>query len=161
MTCLVETGIYMVNYEKETVNGFLVRVFNEILKTEERSITNTKFSDLSLREIHILEMVYNAELANEDNSSTSIASKLRITPGTLTTAVSLLEKKGYLVRNKDTKDKRVVRICTTQLGKEAQVSHIKFHEEMVDDILSVLDPEEAEVFARGLGKLAAFFAKQE
>ena len=38
------------------LNRFLVEVFDEILKTEEESLAGS-FSDLSLRELHLIEEV--------------------------------------------------------------------------------------------------------
>ena len=106
----------MANREYETLNHFLVNVFYEILKAEEQSISSIEFPNLSLREIHLLEKIYLAEKNGSDNSSAAIAAALRITPGTLTTAASLLEKKGYLSRQKDKNDKRIVRLTVTKKG---------------------------------------------
>ena len=49
----------MENRGKE-LNLFLVRVFNEILRTEERDLAG-RFPDLSLRELHLIEEVCRAE----------------------------------------------------------------------------------------------------
>lgn len=142
--------------EKKVVNHFLVDVFNEILKTEEYCIASSDFN-LSLKEIHVIEATCKMEDEGADTRSTAIAAALRITPGTLTTAVNLLEKKGYLLRKRDDRDKRIVRIYTTELGRKAQDQHEVFHQEMVEHILGSLTEEEAEVFTRSLKKLAAFF----
>ncbi len=147
----------MTNQGKETLNHFLVNVFNKILKTEEQSISSKNYPNLSLREIHILETVCLANDHGEDNRSAAIAAALHVTPGTLTTAVSLLEKKGFLVRTKDKDDKRIVRITATDKGKEAQARHDAFHHEMIDGILATLDEEEARVFTQALVKLGKFF----
>ena len=82
------------------LNRFLVEVFDEILKTEEESLAGS-FSDLSLRELHLIEEVCRAEDEARDNRATAIAAAQRVTAGTLTTAVSLLERKGYLERRRD------------------------------------------------------------
>lgn len=148
---------------RESLNYFLVHVFNDILKTEELCISDKTFHNLSLREIHVIESVCEAETAAVStgnklcNSATSIAHALRITPGTLTTAVTSLVKKGFIYREKDEKDKRIVRIFTTELGKEAQQKHMDFHNEMVDEILSQLTDEEVSIFCRSLEKLKDFF----
>lgn len=147
----------MTNQERDTLNHFLVEVFNEILKTEELSVSTENYSNLSLREIHILETVCKAIKNGADNSSTAIAAALRITPGTLTTAASLLERKGFLHRKKDENDKRIVRIYATEAGEKAQAKHVEFHKELVDNILSVLDDDEAHILVRGLKKIKTFF----
>lgn len=86
------------------LNRFLVEVFDEILKTEEESLAGS-FSDLSLRELHLIEEVCRAEDEARDNRATAIAAAQRVTAGTLTTAVSLLERKGYLERRRDERDR--------------------------------------------------------
>lgn len=142
---------------RSALNHFLVDVFNEILKTEETLVSNSGFKDLSLREMHVIEAVCNAKGNSENNSAASIAAALRITAGTLTTTVSLLEKKGYLLRQRDEKDKRIVRIFATEDGLSANLTHQKFHEEMVDYVLSALSPEETDLFIRALGSVSSFF----
>ena len=147
----------MTSKEKEKLNHFLVYVFHEILKTEEKSISSKISSNLSLRDIHTLEAICLANEPGGDNSSAAIASALHVTPGTLTTAVSSLERKGYLTRSKDPSDKRIVRITATEKGVAAQERHDAFHHEMIDGILATLTEEEAQIFCRSLEKLGTFF----
>ena len=142
---------------KVQLNYFLVKVFNDVLKTEEGCLSTGEFKDLSIREMHIIESVCRANDNGTDNRASTIAQDQRITAGTLTTAVSLLEKKGYLFRKQDVKDKRVIRIYPTDKGNEATKVHAKFHKDMVDDVMDVLDSEEAVVFIKGLDAIQEFF----
>lgn len=140
------------------LNYFLVEVFNDVLKTEELCIALGGFCNLSLKELHVIESVCREEDNRRDNSAASIAKSLRVTPGTLTIAVSLLENKGYLVRKRDDKDKRIVRIFPTELGRRADAYHATFHNEMVEDVLHALTDEEATIFIRALSRVSAFFS---
>ena len=149
----------MENRGKE-LNLFLVRVFNEILRTEERDLAG-RFPDLSLRELHRIEEVCRAEEEGRDNRATAIAAAQRVTAGTLTTAVTLLEKKGYLERRRDEKDRRAVRILPTAAARAANAVHARFHREMVDGLLAVLTEEETGVLVRALGHLAGFFQEKD
>ena len=149
----------MENRGKE-LNLFLVRVFNEILRTEERDLAG-RVPDLSLRELHLIEEVCRAEEEGRDNRATAIASAQRVTAGTLTTAVTLLEKKGYLERRRDEKDRRAVRILPTAAARAANAVHARFHREMVDGLLAVLTEEETGVLVRALGHLAGFFQEKD
>lgn len=137
------------------INNFLVEVFNEILKAEERSL-NKGYKDLSVKEMHVIEAVCDEE-KEKHNIASLLAKKLKVTAGTLTTAVSLLEKKGYLVREKDAHDRRVVRITPTENGRKAGAYHKAFHEKMVGDILKRLTDEETAVMVKALGNLTDFF----
>lgn len=141
---------------KEDLNHFLVEVFNEILKREEERLSGA-FTDLSLRELHLIDEVCRAEEQGRDNRAAAIASAQRVTPGTLTTVVSALERKGYLERRRDERDRRAVRIFPTAKGRRADGVHARFHQEMVDEILSVLNQEEAGILAKALGRITRFF----
>ena len=142
------------------LNRFMVEVFHEILKVEERRITASRFRDLSVREFHVIEAVCLAEGKENGSKAADIARNLYVTAGTLTTAVSFLEKKGYLVRKKDDKDRRIVRIQSTEKGRAANELHKEFHKQMVDYVLSVLKEEEKEVFLRALNRISMFFREQ-
>ena len=141
----------------EILNNFLMDVFNEILKTEERCITENHFTNLSVKELHVIEAVCHAEDKDGDNCASALAKNLNITGGTLTTAVGALEHKGYLIRQRDSKDKWIVHISATESGRAANEAHKKFHHQMIEDILFVLDEEELPVFVKALGSIATFF----
>lgn len=143
----------------ETLNRFLVEVFNEILRTEEQALAASE-PELSLREFHLIEEVCCAVDQGRDNRATAIAAAQKVTAGTLTTAVNLLEKKGYLERRRDEQDRRAVRIYPTEKGRRADELHTNFHKEMVDDVLSVLSEEESQVFLRALSGVTAFFRQK-
>lgn len=140
---------------REELNRFLVEVFHQVLKTEELALSRAK-GELSLRELHLIEEVCRAADLGLDNR----AAAQRVTAGTLTTAVSLLERKGYLERRRDEHDKRVVRILPTEKARQANREHERFHEEMVDYILNSLSQEEAQVFVRTLSRVSGFFQEK-
>lgn len=136
-----------------------MEVFNEILKTEEQALTGM-WPDLTIREFHLIEAVCEAVDEGHDNRATAIAAAQRVTAGTLTTAVNLLEKRGYLERRRDDGDRRAVRIHPTEKGRGANEAHKNFHREMVEDVLSVLSEEECRIFLHALSGVSAFFRKK-
>ena len=144
--------------KEKAINDFLVDVFHEILKSEEQALASFEYQNLSLREMHVIETVVRAKRDNQDDRATAIASALRITAGTLTTAISTLERKGYLIRCRDERDRRIVHILPTPLGERADAHHQKFHQEMVKRVLHILTEEEAAVFVKGLSHLSEFFS---
>lgn len=144
----------------EELNAFLVGAFNEVLKSEEESMLRS-CEGLSLREIHLIDEVCSALDEGRDNRATAVAETMRVTAGTLTAAVSLLEKKGYLVRERDARDRRVVRILPTARGYAVRDKHAEYHRWMVGCLMEVLSDGEAEVLARALSKLTDFFKKEQ
>lgn len=146
--------------EYSEINNFLVKVFNEVLRTEEASLKTKEFKNLSMREMHVIEAVCDAA-ENEKNTASEIACSQKITAGTLTATISTLEKKGFVVRCQDQKDKRVVRIFPTEKGKTANAIHQSFHHDMVSTIMSVLKEDELKIFVQGLAAVQNFLESNQ
>ena len=141
--------------EYSEINNFMVTVFNEVLRTEEASLKTKETNNLSMREMHVIETVCDAA-GYEKNTASEIALSQKITAGTLTATISNLERKGYVLRRKDQRDKRMVRIFPTGKGKTANEVHQSFHHEMVSSIMSVLNQEELAMFVKGLAAVQNF-----
>ena len=143
----------MENRTEEILNKLLVQLFNDILHIEEKSMKNTEFKNLSITEIHTIEAI------GREGSRTmgEIAHDLRITVGTLTTAINRLIKKGYVERKRIEEDRRVVIVSLTEIGKEVFDVHSVFHKDMIDGILKNFQGQELEVLTKALGKVNRFF----
>ena len=141
---------------EDILNKLLVQLFNDILQIEEKSLKNTQFTDLSITEIHPIEAI------GVDRSRTmgEIAHDLRITVGTLTTAITKLIKKGYVERKRIEEDRRVVLVNLTSKGEEVYKVHQVFHEEMICAMLSNFSDEEEQVLSKSLEKLNTFFEEK-
>ena len=111
------------------LNGFLVNVFNDILRLEEASIRKGPCKNLSVSEMHVLEAVEKSSVdASGAAGMAEVAAHLSITSGTLSVAVKTLEQKGYLVRSRGSRDKRRVTVALTSAARSALESHAAFHE---------------------------------
>ena len=148
----------MTEKEKLTVNQFFVRVFNQILSWEEQSFKDMGISEITLRELHVIEAVYSL-LEKGENQMKEIAKYLSITPGALTTAVNCLVKKGYLKRENDPEDRRVVKIVPTKKAEEVNKMHEKLHKEMIDGVLENIDDDDIKIVLKTLEGLNNFFGK--
>lgn len=135
------------------INEILVEIFNDILVIEQESMQTTKYNDISISEIHTIDAIGINELKN----MTEVASKLKITMGTLTTAVNNLVKKGYVQRKAMEKDRRVVLVELTETGKIIYKLHKRFHDMMVKRTINGLTKEEEQILIRSLEKLNNFF----
>lgn len=141
------------------INNFLVTVFNEVLRTEEISLKTKEFKNLSMREMHVIEAVCDAA-ENKNNTASEIASSQKITAGTLTATIITLEKKGFVLRLPDQRDKRSVRIIPTEKGKIANEVHSSFHHEMVSSVISAMKEDELAMFVKGLAAVQDFLQNQ-
>ncbi|MBW7572997.1 MarR family winged helix-turn-helix transcriptional regulator [Caproiciproducens faecalis] len=144
------------NQEYSQMNDFLVNVFNEILRTEEASLKTKESHNLSMREMHIIESVCDGTRTGR-NTASDIACSQGITAGTLTTTINTLVKKGFVERQQDQRDKRVVRIFPTDKGKSVNEVHSSFHHKMVSAIMSAMTEDELAMFVKGLAAVKDFF----
>lgn len=138
------------------INKLLVQLFNDVLQIEESSLKNGEISDLSITEIHTIEAIgmYTEKTMSE------VAQSLKITVGTLTTAINKLIKKQYVERKRIEEDRRVVLIKLTKRGKLAYRLHEKFHKDMVNTAIEGLDEKEEEILISSLSKLNDFFKQK-
>ncbi len=145
----------MNDYEKK-VNVLLLDIYDKILVTEEKALSKGIFGDISVAEMHTLEGI--GLYGNRTMSET--AATLGITTGTLTVAIDRLVRKGYVERNRDKIDRRVVRIELTKKGKLAFRMHNKFHTLLVDRLVSPLDDNQQQVLLDTLNGIHDYISEQ-
>lgn len=112
--------------------------------------------ELSLNEIYVIEAVIRAQKTNENNFST-VASLLDITLGALTTAYNKLEKKGYLSKKRDEKDKRVYFIIPTEIAYSVNDKHMEFNKNIIDGMAKRLPVKDLDHIADALHALSEYF----
>ena len=138
------------------INELLVQLFNDVLQIEEHSLKNGALSDLSITEIHTIEAIG----MYTERTMSEVAQILKITVGTLTTAINKLIKKGYVERKRIEEDRRVVLIKLTKQGKLAFRIHAKFHQDMVNTSIDGLNEEEEKILISSLNKINTFFKEK-
>lgn len=136
-----------------TINEVLVHLFNQIWKVEENALITGEYGDVTVNDMHVIEAV---GLGKGNNMST-IARKLNITMGSLTTSMNSLVLKGYAVRERSEEDRRVVNIRLTPKGEQAYKHHEAFHVQMANAALCNLSQEEIPALTNTLQNLLAFF----
>jgi len=139
------------------LNTVLVDTFKSILKVEETSLKNKGLKNLSISEMHMLELVGKNK---EGQTISQIAEGLKITLPSVTIAINKLEKKGYVQKVKNSLDARKVFIVLTRLGKKIDSVHRYFHEQMIRSISKDLTKGEKEIFLKGLKGINDFFKEK-
>lgn len=140
---------------RHTLNELLVGLFNYILYIEERNLKSCGV-ELSMNDVHILENIEKAS----DNTMSHIAGRLMITQGTLTTNVSKLINKGYIVRYRDENDKRVFRLKNTDKAQSVLKIHDDFHANMIDKAIGDLGLDKNEVLNESLENILRYFREE-
>lgn len=123
------------------------------MSIEEKAIITEEFKDITNNDMHILEAIG----LNEPRNMSTVAKRLSITVGTLTTAINSLVKKGYVSRVRSEEDRRVVLLSLTEKGEKAYHHHESFHHEMIEATLQGLSEEETKVLVQALTNLKDFF----
>ena len=137
----------------KTINDILVNLINEIWELEEKAIITEEFKDLTNNDMHVIEAIG----TGEGNNMSSIAKKLNITVGSLTTAMNSLVNKSYVMRERSEKDRRVVYVKLTEKGVRAYRHHEDYHRQMTEAILAKLSEDEIPVLMKTLDGLSEFF----
>lgn len=112
----------------------VARTYNNLFFQIEKSIQEF---DLNVSEFGVLEMLYH----KGDQPVQKVAEKILVTSGTITYVINKLEKKGFVIRRKCNKDKRVYYVSLTEKGKD-YISHIfPKHKDFLDNLFKDLDEE--------------------
>lgn len=141
------------NKLNEALNELLVRLFKDILEIEEKTLITDEFRDITTNDMHILEAVG----IGESKSMSTVARLMSVTTGTLTKAIDALCEKGYVVRERSSEDKRVVKLSLTDRGKAAYYHHEQFHRQMIQNLSSEMSEKETEVLVYALAKMVDYF----
>ena len=142
--------------KKNNLMDSINTVFKLAIKVQEDYIKYSPFPELSMNEMHIIEAVSKQQFP----TMTNVAKTLKVTVGTLTTAITKLIKKGYVERKRIEEDRRVVLVNLTSKGEEVYKVHQVFHEEMICAMLSNFSDEEEQVLSKSLEKLNTFFEEK-
>lgn len=138
-----------------TFNDVVSNLFQEIMAIEGRALITEEFADITNNDMHIIEAVG----IEEPRNMSTVAAKLMVTVGTLTTAINSLVKKSYINRVRSEKDRRIVLLSLTDKGRRAYDHHRKFHEDMIRALMKDLSEEEANVLVKALKNVSDFFKK--
>ena len=111
------------------------------------------FQNISVNDFHVI----NAIGLDDTKNMSMIAKQLDITVGSLTTAINALVRKGYVVRERSEKDRRVVTVKLTEQGERAYHHHRDFHENMTDSAVRALKADELPMVTKVLIGLQKFF----
>lgn len=138
------------NYQ--LVNDYLTSIFNNVLVIEESSLRGSQFKDVSIKEMHTIDVIGTTPNATPSD----ISKELLVTLGTVTTSLNNLERKGYIERRRSSIDRRVVHLSLTKKGRLLYRLHKRFHNRMVMQVVEGMSPEEKNAMQKGLQNLYNF-----
>ncbi len=137
------------------LNELLVNTYREITRIEELALRRLSDGELNIGELHIL------DVAGRDGCTvTDIARAMGISMPSATIAVQKLEKKGYVVKERDHADARRVWVRLTPLGRRAEAAHRWFHRQMVLNVERAIPDVDRETLVRVIQSLNDFFTRK-
>lgn len=136
----------------QEINQALIRVYNQIIWIEEHELRKSTFSDLTIKEMHAIDAIS----LHDPQPASRVAKKLHLSPGTMTATADRLVRKGYVERQRDASDRRVIRLALTKRGRVLYRAHRAFHNKMVQSFLDGTDEEQKRVIRRALFNLEHF-----
>ena len=93
-------------------------------------------------------------------SQKELAQKLNVSAPSITSMIQKMEKSGYIVRNVDEKDQRMMRLDLTEKG-QACIEHVKAITEKMDEIaFTGISPEEKILLRRILFQICENVEKE-
>lgn len=125
----------------------LFRAFRAVEGVDKKSIQRLGFDSIS--DFTVLEILF----SQERQPVNTIGKMVMLTSGSITTAINRLERKEWVVRAQDSKDRRVFWVELTETG-HARISEC--FENHLDDLLQVfgvLEPAESVALATLLKKV--------
>ena len=136
----------------QQVNDYLTSIFNNVLVIEEVSLRGSRFKDVSIKEMHTIDVIGKFPEA----TPSKVSKELMVTLGTVTTSLNNLERKGYIERIRSEQDRRVVYLHLTKKGRLVHRLHKRFHNRMVMQVVEGMSSEEQKVMQKGLQNLYNF-----
>lgn len=129
--------------------------FLSILKFKEEY--QLKSSGLNYTELHVLESVYNTK----GIKTLDISKSLGLPPSTLISVLDKLEAMKLIKRERQKEDKRIVLVSLTQKGAKKVSSHFREDKVFLQNIISVLDEEEKQLFTKLIEKITSLTKEPE
>ena len=127
----------------------LVKLFNDILDYEESVLRASEFKELTNNDIHVIRAIG----MNEKRNMSMIAKELAVTIGTLTISINSLVRKGYVIKERSEKDKRVVFVNLSSKGEAAFSRNEELYDQMVNSMLEDLEDNEMDILMKSLLKV--------
>jgi DNA-binding MarR family transcriptional regulator len=134
------------------LNQMLVETFNHILVLQEAFINQHIDASVTMNEVHLMEAIERFG----SPTMAQVSQSMMVTPGTLSTSIKRMEKKGYVTRRQNKTDRRVYHLSITPKANQILAIHKEFHQRMIDGIVTNPDVDLQSV-SQTLTALLRFF----
>ena len=135
--------------------GMTAHKIGKLAQTMYAEYDLNKSQSMILFQLHRDGRISQKELAQKE-----LAQKLNVSAPSITSMIQKMEKSGYIVRNVDEKDQRMMRLDLTEKG-QACIEHVKAIAEKMDEIaFTGISPEEKMLLRRILFQICENVEKE-
>ncbi|MBQ3424964.1 MAG: MarR family transcriptional regulator [Clostridia bacterium] len=138
------------------LNRLLVDTYRAAGKIEQVMLEDLSGGKLSMSEMRAIECIGNGRQLGR--TVTEISQELDITLPSVTAMVKRLEKKGYLIKQRGSRDARQVNIRLTDDGYHAYVGYLFVQRRMINAVRNSIQEEDVNVLISSLKGLNEFFS---
>jgi DNA-binding MarR family transcriptional regulator len=137
--------------EDYVLTDIITVLTTKIAKIEQKTITESRFSELTGKQMYYLEVI-----SNLDNPNLSeLATELNLSKPSITAIVDKLEEWGFIRKVQSDEDRRVSHIHMAERGKEIEKLHKKIHRRISNMFTSKLIEDELKSLIKLLSKIVS------
>ena len=114
-----------------SISEKLFESYNLTIQLEKKELEASQFKDLNIKDLHTIRMIG----SNKNLTITEIAKQLCLTKATLTSTIDKLESHGYVLRERNPKDRRIINIILTKKGRLLYKLYNKRNKEYMTNLL--------------------------
>lgn len=144
----------------DTAAGLRRRLFDAAARMRKQRQEPPTPKGITSAEMYAIMAVSRLEGEGRKVRSGDIAKCGQATPSAVSQTLKSLEEKGLITRQRDKGDSRAVTVHLTEDGRAFSARGRELHEQMIDEVLTYLGPEDAEHFVRIVERLADFPASE-
>ena len=131
----------------------LLERIGNLFRAEQRLVGH----ELGLQEVHLQVLFYLSQCNRYSNTPLGVTDYLNATKGTISQSLKVLEKKGYILKEADAKDRRVVHLILTTQGQKLLKQVVP--PSLFTHAVKELSPEQVESLATQLSLLLSKLQK--
>ena len=140
----------------DTAAGLRRRLFDAAARMRKQRQEPPTPKGITSAEMYAIMAVSRLEGEGGKVRSGDIAKCGQATPSAVSQTLKSLEEKGLITRQRDKGDSRAVTVHLTEDGRAFSARGRELHEQMIDEVLTYLGPEDAEHLVRIVERLADF-----
>ena len=140
----------------DTAAGLRRRLFDAAARMRKQRQEPPTPKGITPAEMYAIMAVSRLEGEGRKVRSGDIAKCGQATPSAVSQTLKSLEEKGLITRQRDKGDSRAVTVHLTENGRAFSARGRELHEQMIDEVITYLGPEDAEHLVRIVERLVDF-----